>query len=106
MSMKQMPYRVPEGAMEEMRIRCHAAVKRAEADGRKRKVGYRWAVSLAAAVVGVFILVVSFVPGRNDDELTSPHYDRLMSMIQDAPVDVVYEMSVDAVEYYEDLSML
>ncbi len=106
MSMKQMPYRVPEGAMEEMRIRCHAAVKRAESESRSRKVGYRWAVSLAAVVVGVFILVVSLAPWRNDDEMTSPHYDRLMSMIHDAPIDIAYEMSVDAVEYYEDLSML
>ncbi|MBQ5753436.1 MAG: hypothetical protein IIV91_04455 [Alistipes sp.] len=104
--MKEMPYRLPEDGLEVTRIRCHAAVKRAEAECRVRRRSYRWAVSLATVVVGVFVVLAGLEYVGRDTEFTSPHYEKLMSMMENAPVDVVYDMSVDAVEYYEDVSML
>lgn len=98
-SMKSMPYRIAEGDMELMKIRCSAAVARTAATKHSRCV-VRWGISLAmvASVLLAFVVVNRFVePNR---------YELFIEQLADMPEDVLYDMSVDVIEYEEDMTLL
>ena len=104
--MKKMPYRLPEGAMEEMKIRSRAAVRRADAERTAHRRERRWVVSLAAAAVCLLVAIVGFMRFDGDALSDSPYYDELMSMMDDAPAEVIYEMTADVVWYGGDTNQL
>lgn len=98
--MKQMPYRVPDGFVEMSKIRNRAAVRRA-ARGKERLVrAVRWAVPAFATLAMAVCAVIYFEPKRDRD------MERLMAQMKTAPDEVIYEMSVEVVDYAEDLSQL
>lgn len=97
--LKSMPYRITEGEMELMKIRSSAAIARAAAAKTKRRaVG--WGVSLATAMGALllFVTVGRFVQPAN--------YDVFVEQLADVSIEVLYDMSVDAVEYEEDINLL
>lgn len=98
--MKQMPYRVPDGFIEMSKIRNRAAVRRA-ATGRERLgKAVRWAVPAFATLVVAICAVIYFEPEHDRD------MKRLMAQMETASDDVIYEMSLEVVDYAEDLSQL
>ena len=97
--LKSMPYRITEGEMELMKIRSSAAIARAAAAKTKRRaVG--WGVSLATAMGALllFVTVGRFAQPAN--------YDVFVEQLADVSIEVLYDMSVDAVEYEEDINLL
>ena len=97
--LKSMPYRITEGEMELMKVRSSAAIARAAAAKTKRRaVG--WGVSLATAM-GALLLFVTV------NHFTQPaNYDVFVEQLADVSIEVLYDMSVDAVEYEEDINLL
>lgn len=97
--LKGMPYRLAEGEMELMKIKSSAAIARAAAAKSRCRV-VSWGVSLATAV-GALLLFVTV------SHFTRPaNYDFFVEQLADVPVEVLYDMSVDVVEYEEDMSLL
>lgn len=97
--LKSMPYRIAEGEMELMKIKSSAAIARAAAAKTKRRA-VSWGVSLATAM-GALLLFVTV------NHFTRPaNYDLFVEQLADVPVEVLYDMSVDVVEYEEDMSLL
>lgn len=97
--LKSMPYRITEGEIELMKVRSSAAIARAAAAKTKRRaVG--WGVSLATAMGALllFVTVGRFAQPAN--------YDVFVEQLADVPIEVLYDMSVDAVEYEEDINLL
>lgn len=97
--LKSMPYRITEGEMELVKVRSSAAIARAAAAKTKRRaVG--WGVSLATAMGALllFVTVGRFAQPAN--------YDVFVEQLADVPIEVLYDMSVDAVEYEEDINLL
>ena len=107
MKMKQMPYRVDEGAVEQAKYRAKMAVREAAhpTENHSHKVQWRWAsiVAVAAVVaVGVFGLVKF-----GDDIFREPTpMDELISEMQAASDDVVYDLTVDSGYYLEEENRL
>ena len=103
--MKKMPYRLPEDGIEGVKIRCRAAVARAEAQNVSRRiVAPRWAVATAFAMVAlVAVLVVGVMPSREQGLMAE-----YVASLEEMPADFLYEISGDAVEYsdYEDVNLL
>lgn len=96
---KSMPYRIAEGEIDLMKIRSSAAIVRAAAT-RERRRALRWGVSIAMAmsVLLLFVAVSYLTPAGN--------YDVFIEQLADMPVDVLYDMSVDVVEYESDITLL
>ena len=97
--LKSMPYRITEGEMELMKVRSSAAIARAAAAKAKRRaVG--WGVSLATAMGALllFVTVGRFAQPAN--------YDVFVEQLADVSIEVLYDISVDAVEYEEDINLL
>ena len=101
-SMKQMPYRLDEGAIETMKMRSMAAVARAASERQNRGYSWVWQLGVGVAVAAFALLAVWNMALKA--EQTS--YDRLIEQVASAPVDVIYEMSADVVEYAEDITLL
>ena len=95
-----MPYRITEGDMELMKIRSSAAVVSAAAARGRRQI-VRWGVSVAMAVsmLTLFLFVDRLVVEQNN-------YEEFIEQLADMPEDVLYDMSVDVVEYEEDMTLL
>ena len=96
---KSMPYYIGEGDMEMVKIRCSAAIIAATNRRRSRAKITRWSISIAATVM-LFVGVAIGVQGAQSE------YDRFIDQLADLPESVLYEMSVDAVEYSEDVYIL
>lgn len=97
--LKSMPYRLAEGEMELMKIKSSAAIARAAA-AKSRCRAVSWGVSLATAV-GALLLFVTV------NHFTRPaNCDIFVEQLADVPVEVLYDMSVDVIEYEEDISLL
>ena len=97
---KSMPYKLEEGAMERMKIRANAAIAQQSVATARHASNFRWAISFAALLV-IGIAMWSYL---EVDESTN--YQVLMDQIAEAPVDVLYEISADYVEYEEDVTLL
>lgn len=103
MIMKQMPYRIPEGFIEESKTENRAAI-RAAANRRIRRGARisKWAASVAATAACLAIFAVAYSEfGRGDSE-----FDKLIAQMESASNEIIYEMSSDALEYPEDINYL
>ena len=103
-NMKSMPYKLLEGGIEQVKMRCHAAISRAEAEGRARRQGrHRWTVASAMAAVAIAIICVIVVPNIVSDPI-----DGYIAELQESPSEIVYELSMDAIEYsdFDDMNLL
>ena len=107
MKMKQMPYKIDEGAIEQAKYRAKMAVREAAhpTEGHSHMVQWRWAsvVAVAAVVaVGVFGLVKF-----SDDIFHKPTpMEVLISEMQTASDDIVYDLTVDCGYYLEEENRL
>ena len=103
--MKKMPYRLPEDGIDGVKIRCRAAVARAEAQSATRRImAPRWAVATAFAVVVLVVVVVMEVIPSKEQGLMADY----VASLEEMPAEFLYEISGDAVEYsdYDDVSLL
>ena len=98
---KTMPYRMEEGAMERVLTRAHAAVHKAkceEAHSNRMRMIWGWATAASVALV---MLVAGLYGGGE-----STPYEELLAQMELAPNDVLYDMSVEFVEYESDITLL
>ena len=105
--MKQMPYKIEEGAIEQAKYRAKMAVREAAhpAEPRSHKVQWRWVSAIAVAavvVVGVFG-VVKF--GDKLFHKPTP-MEQLIAQMQTASDDIIYELSADGGYYLEEENIL
>ena len=105
--MKQMPYKIEEGAIEQAKYRAKMAVRDAAhpTEHRSHKVQWRWASAIAVAavvVVGVFGIVK--FGDKLFDEPTP--MEELIAEMQSASDDIVYDMTVDGGYYLEEENRL
>ena len=103
--MKRMPYRLPEDGIEGVKIRCRAAVARAEAQQVPRRILMpRWVAATAFAVVALIaVVIVGVMPGKEQGLMAD-----YVANLEQMPADILYEISSDAVEYsdYDDMTLL
>lgn len=95
-----MPYRLEEGVMERIKFGCRAAVACVAASKQRERKQRRIALSTAVAacvVLAVFVFI---------NALQTTDYERFIIQVAEAPMDVLYEMSADFVEYAEDTTLL
>ena len=103
--MKQMPYKVEKGAIEQAKYRAKMAVREAAHPIERplRKAQWRWATAMAAVAV-VVVGIVVFVE-YSDACRVSP-MEKLMAQMQSAPDELISEWAVDAGYYLEDANSL
>lgn len=105
--MKQMPYKVEEGAIEQAKYRAKMAVREAAhpTEHYPHRVQWRWATAVAAAAV-VVVGVIGLV-GYHDDifKRLSP-MEELIAEMQSAPDEVINDWAVDTCYYLEDENSL
>lgn len=95
-----MPYRLDEGEMDRMKICSKAAVFAATTESRRSRGVWRWAATAVAVCLAAVVIVGYW-------GIFSPsHYDRLVEQLADAPMDVLYEMSSDIIEYQDNADFL
>lgn len=102
MEMKQMPYRVEEGAIERAKYRAKMAIREAAhpTERPSHKVQWRWASAVAmVAVIAVGVFAFVKVLDLKDRELST--MDKLVAEMKSAPDDIIADLSVD-VGYYLD----
>ncbi len=105
MKMKQMPYRVEQGAIERAKYRAKMAVREAAqpAEPLRARIKWRWASAVAAVavlVVGVIGFVKYYDNYRQPEADLSP-MDELLAEMQSAPDELIAEWTADVV-YYEE----
>lgn len=95
-----MPYRLSEGEMEQTLDRARRAVAEARMGECKtiRPMVWRWAVA-ASLVIGVAIAWVV----ATEQPVT---YDEFIAQMYEMPQEVLYDMSIDVVEYELDETFL
>lgn len=100
--MKQMPYRVEEGAIDRAKYRAKMAVREAAQPTTKLHLGYtlRWVAASVGAVAMLVLGVVLYYEEQSID------YEDLVSEMQSAPDDIIKEWSRDAIYYPEDINSL
>ena len=104
--MKQMPYKVEEGAIERAKYRAKMAVREAAhpTEHRSHKVQWRWASAVAMAavvVVGVFCFVKFY-----DTPIKQTPMEKLIAEMQTASDEVIYELAADYAYYLEEENQL
>lgn len=103
-NINKMPYHLEEGGIELMKMRAKATVTRFAAEEVSRRVLFRrWSVGVAVAACVVLVVLGSWFAGK---PMEVNHFDILMEQVANAPIDVIYDMSIDAVEYAEDINLL
>ena len=103
--MKQMPYKVENGAIEQAKYRAKMAVREAAhpVERHSHKVQWRWATAMAAVAV-VVVGIIAFVEFY--DALRLSPMEKLMAQMQSAPDELINEWAVDAGYYLEDANSL
>lgn len=100
-----MPYSLPEGGIEGVKVRCRAAVARVESsESARRAVVPRWAFAAAFAVVAFMVVVaLGVIPNVKGGLMTD-----YVACLEQMPTEVLYEECTDAVEYYDydDINLL
>jgi hypothetical protein len=109
--MKQMPYRVEEGAVERAKLRAKMAVREAKASQQMQqgapqervalRPALRWALSGVAATVLLLLAVSIFMQNDNRNAM-----ERLVCELNLASEELVYEQMADVVYYAEEDSSL
>ncbi len=104
--MKQMPYKMEEGALERAKYRAKMAVREVAhpAKQRPQRVQWRWVQAVAIAAV-VIVGVVGLVKLIDELKPLSP-MEELIAEMKSAPDEVINEWAVDAGYYLEDQSSL
>ena len=107
MKMKQMPYKIEEGAIEQAKYRAKMAVREAAhpMEQTSHRVQWRWASAIAvAAVVAVGVFgMVKF----SDNIFHKPTpMEALIAEMQSASDDIIYDMTVDSGYYLEEENRL
>lgn len=104
--MKQMPYRVEEGAIERAKYRAKMAIREVAhpAETQPRKVVWRWASAVAVVAV-VVIGVIGFVTYYDEIFHPSP-MEQFMAEMKSAPDEVINDLAVDAYYYLDDANTL
>ncbi len=92
--MKQMPYNTPEDFLSRSNFANKAAVRRA-AHRPRRNYG-RW---LATAIAASALIAVVVVGALHMGQPSS--YDDYLEQLSEAPIDMVYDITCDVVEYPE-----
>ena len=105
--MKQMPFKIEEGAIEQAKYRAKMAVRAAAhpIEPTSHKVQWRWATAVAVAMV-VIVGMIGFV--KYYDELVNPlsPMEQLIAEMQCASDEVVNELAVDVCYYLDEESSL
>lgn len=107
MKMKQMPYKIEEGAIERAKYRAKMAVREVAHPKEKapHRVQWRWASAVAVAAV-VAVGVFGFVQfGDNILHKPTP-MEALIAEMQSASDDIIYDMAVDGGYYLEEENRL
>ena len=102
--MKQMPYKVEEGAIERAKYRAKMAVREVAhpTEHRPFKVRWRWASAVAMVAV-VVVGVIGFMKLQdNVPQQTQTPMDKLVAQMQNAPDEVISDLAVDVCYYLED----
>ena len=94
--MKQMPYRMDEGALERAKMRSRAAVYAASQRSKIMR-SVRWASAIAAAAC---IALIVFVGYKAKPELTP--MECLIAEMHEAPLEIIYDMTLDSSLYVEE----
>ena len=104
--MKQMPYKVEEGAIERAKYRAKMAVREAAhpMEQRSHKVQWRWASAVAMVVV-VVVGVFGFVKYYNDVYKQTP-MEKLVAQMYNLSDDILVDLAVDAGYYLEEENQL
>jgi anti-sigma-K factor RskA len=107
MKMKQMPYRVENGAIEQAKYRAKMAVREAAhpTEHTPYRVQWRWISAIAVAAV-VVMGVFGIVKFRDDIFYQPTPMEELIAELQYAPDEVVNEWASDVDYYMEDVSSL
>lgn len=105
--LKQMPYKVEEGAIERAKYRAKMAVREAAhpMERTSHKVQWRWATAVAAVAV-VVVGIIGFV--KYYDEIIKPlsPMEELIAEMQCASDELITELAVDRCYYLEEESSL
>ena len=105
--MKQMPFKIDEGAVEQAKYRAKMAIREAAhpTEHISHRVQWRWASAIAAvAVVAVGVFgVVKFSDVIFHEETPM---EQLIAEMKSASDDIVYDFSVDAGYYLEEENQL
>ena len=110
MKMKQMPYKIDEGAIEQAKYRAKMAVREAAlpTEIHSHKVQWRWASAVASAVAMVAVVVVGvvgFVKYYNDVHKQTP-MEKLVAQMYNLSDDILVDLTVDAGYYLEEENQL
>jgi anti-sigma-K factor RskA len=102
MKMKQMPYRMEEGAIEQAKYRAKMAVREAAHPTERHadKVSWRWASAVAMVAV-VVVGVIGFVKYLEESRKPLSPMEELIAEMQSAPDEIIAEWTADVV-YYEE----
>ena len=107
MEMKQMPFKVEKGAIERAKYRAKMEVREAAhpSEQSSHRVQWRWASAVAVAamvVVGVFGVV------KFSDEIfhQKTPMEMLITEMQSASEDIIYDLVVDSGYYLEEENQL
>ncbi len=105
--MKQMPYRVEEGAIERAKYRAKMAVREAAhpTERHTHRVQWRWASAVAVAAV-VIVGVIGLVKYHDDIFKPVSPMEELIAEMKSASDDIIYDLTVDSGYYLEEENQL
>ena len=103
--MKQMPYKMEDGAIERAKYRAKMAVREAAhpVSHHANKLQWRWASAVAMVAV-VVVGVIGFVKYVESSRKPLSPMEELIVAMQSAPDEVITEWTADVV-YYEESDM-
>ena len=96
---KSMPYSISDGDIELIKIRSSAAVVAAVAKRQSRRRITRWSLSVTTAMCMLLVVVIGLHRQQTD-------YELFIEQLDNVSESVLYDMSVDAVEYRDDVFVL
>ena len=105
--MRQMPYKIEEGAIERAKYRAKMAVREAAhpTERTSHKVQWRWATVASVAVVAV-VAVVGFVTLHDNKMRELTPMESLVAQMHNVSDDILNEFAVDAGYYLEEDNQL
>ncbi len=107
MKMKQMPFKIEDGAVERAKYRAKMAVREVAhpMEQRPYKVAWRWASAVAVAAV-VVVGVVGLVRYYDEHLRYDSPMEQLIAELESAPDEVILDWSADVNYYAEDINSL
>ena len=103
-NMKQMPYKIEPGAVERAKMRSRAAIY--AADSRRRAMRpVRLALGIAASLA-LLVVVGDYLHSKESqvevDTVESDAMEQLLAEMRNAPIEVLYDMTLDSSLYVEE----